>query len=92
MAALSVAIPSCHIVVTDKDAADRVRRAAGGERHGRAVLSDLDGFVERLPDLVAGARKLGGDPTGWDAVGPGEGFMLTLRDGSHGTAPRLVRR
>lgn len=80
--ALSLAIPYCHVVVTDKDAADRVHRTAGGERHDTAVMSDLEELVEQLPDLVAEASTLGGDPTGWDAVGPGEGFMVTLPDGT----------
>jgi hypothetical protein len=37
--ALSLAIPYCHVVVIDKDAADRARRTKGDERHGTAVLN-----------------------------------------------------
>jgi hypothetical protein len=80
--ALSQAIPYCHAVVTDKDAADRVKRTGGDQRHGTAVLSKLDQLVGLLPDLVAKAQAIGGDPTGWDVVGPGEGFMTTLPDGT----------
>ena len=80
--ALSQAIPYCHAVVTDKDAADRAKRTGGGERNGTAVLSKLDQLVELLPDLVQRAQAIGGDPTGWDAAGPGEGFMATLSDGT----------
>ncbi|MCA0144925.1 hypothetical protein [Blastococcus sp. LR1] len=80
--ALSLAIPYCHVVVTDADAADRVRRTKGDQRHDTPVLSTFDPLLERLPDLVAAARALGGDPTGWDVSGPGEGFVTTLPDGS----------
>lgn len=80
--ALSLAIPYCHVVVADKDAADRAHRTKGDERHGTAVLSTFGPLMERLPDLVADAKTLGGDPTGWDVSGPGEGFVTTLPDGS----------
>ncbi|MCZ2814919.1 hypothetical protein [Modestobacter sp. VKM Ac-2984] len=80
--ALSLAIPYCHVVVTDADAADRVRRTKGDQRHDTAVFSTFGPLLERLPDLVARARAVGGDPTGWDVSGPGEGFVTTLPDGS----------
>jgi hypothetical protein len=80
--ALSQAIPYCHAVVTDKDAADRVKRTGGDKRHGTAVLSKLDQLVDLLPDLVQRAQAIGGDATGWDVAGPGEGFMATLPDGT----------
>lgn len=80
--ALSLAIPYCHVVVTDKDAADRVRRSKGDERHGTAVLSTFDPLLDRLPDLIAKAKTLGGDPTGWHVSGPGEGFVTTPLYGS----------
>lgn len=80
--ALSLAIPYCHVVVTDKDAAHRVRQAKGDVRHGTVVLSKLDELLDHLPALMDQARALGGDPTGWDAVGPGTGFVTTLPDGT----------
>lgn len=80
--ALSLAIPYCHVVLTDKDAADRVRRTKADERHGTHVLANFDALLERLPDLKAQAKTPGGDPTGWDVSGPGEGFVSTLPDGS----------
>lgn len=80
--ALSLAIPYCHAVVTDKDAADRARRTKGDQRHGTAVFSTFGPLLEQLPDLVDKAKVLGGDPTGWDVSGPGEGFVTALPDGS----------
>lgn len=80
--ALSLVIPYCHAVVTDRDAADRVRRTGGDRRHNTNVICDLAQVVELLPDLVTAAAAIGGDPTGWDTVGPGNGFMATLPDGS----------
>jgi hypothetical protein len=51
-------------------------------RHGTAVLSKLDELLDHLPALMSKARALGGEPTGWDAVGPGTRFVTTVPDGS----------
>jgi hypothetical protein len=72
--ALSVAVPYCHVVVADGDMADRLARARAAERHGTLITSDLHQVVDVLPRLKATAAEMGGDSTGWDAVGPGEAF------------------
>lgn len=74
--ALSVAIPYCHVVVTDKDASALAQRTGAPQRLGSLVTSNLLGLPEHLQDLRAQARLVGGDPTGWDAVGPGDGYRL----------------
>lgn len=74
--ALSIAIPYCRLVITDRDAAGIARRTGADLRHGTTVISDLDALPELLDDLQVEARAFSGDPTGWDEVGPGEGFRL----------------
>lgn len=88
--ALSHVIPYCHVVVADRDAVDLLRRTRAHDRSGTAVVSQLSELRSLLPDLRAAARSLGGDPTGWDGIGPGVGFQLmkppALRPSSAGFA------
>jgi len=74
--ALSIAVPYCRVVVADRDAAAMLRRSQAHARHGTTVINDLGALPELLEDLRVEARGLGGDPTGWGEVGPGEGFRL----------------
>lgn len=74
--ALSIAVPYCHIVVADKDAVDRLRRSKADLRHQTIVLSRLHELPDKLEALRELASRLDGDPTGWDAVGPGHGYSL----------------
>jgi transposase len=61
---------------TDKDTTDRLRRSKAGARHGTLITNDLRDLLPELADLKAVAQQQGGDPTGWDKVGPGVGFSL----------------
>jgi hypothetical protein len=84
--ALTIAVPYCHVVVADKDAVDRLRRSDADARHTTTVLSRLRDLPEHLEPLGRLASALGGDPTGWDAVGPGRGFS-TAEPGPLEAAP-----
>jgi hypothetical protein len=75
--ALSVAVPYCRLVVTDKDAAASLARTKAGERNGTVILSRLADVPDVLRTLEVEAEKLDGDVTGWDCVGPGVGFNPT---------------
>lgn len=50
---LSVAIPACHFVVTDKRQCDRIKRRGIDKEWGTEVysMSDADGLFERLEKL-----------------------------------------
>lgn len=50
---LSVAIPACHFVVTDKRQCDRIKRRGIDKEWGTKVcsMSDIDGLFERLEKL-----------------------------------------
>ena len=76
--ALAIAVPYCPVVMADRDAAALLRRGGADERHGTTVISALDSLPELLVDLRKQPEGLGGDPTGWDEIGPGEDFS---RDG-----------
>lgn len=74
--ALSLAVPYCRVVITDRDVAARAHQAQVGRHHGTLITARLDDLVAVLPSLRAEAAILAGDPTGWDVVGPGEGFSI----------------
>lgn len=76
--ALSIAIPYCDVVVTDRDAAAIARRTRAPERYGSTVISNLRELPDLLGDLSVVARSQGEDPSDWSTVGPGEGFSTTL--------------
>ncbi len=82
--ALSVAVPYCRVVVTDKDAAASLIRNKAHERNGTMILSRLADVADTLKTLEVEAQMLGGDVTGWDCVGPGVGF--------NPTGPKSLRR
>lgn len=66
--ALSLAIPYCHIVVPDRDAADLLTRSNAHTRYGTHVTSrlrDLPAALAEL-DISDGLQNL----SGWDEVGP----------------------
>lgn len=72
--ALSVALPYCDVVVTDKDAAHRARKTGVEDRHAVLLLTSPAELLDVLPALTSKAVSTAGDTTGWDAVGPGVGF------------------
>jgi hypothetical protein len=50
---LSIAIPACHFVVTDKRQCDRIKRRGIDKEWGTEVysMSDIEGLFERLEKL-----------------------------------------
>ena len=50
---VSVAIPACHFVVTDRRQCDRIKRRGIDKEWGTEVysMSDIDGLFERLETL-----------------------------------------
>jgi len=82
--ALSLAIPYCHAVLGDSEMTALLNRSDAGQRNGTVILASMSDLVEVLPDLSATAAERGGDPTGWDWAGPGEGFCLDLPDAVSG--------
>jgi hypothetical protein len=75
---LSESVPYCRIVVADRDATDLLKRTGADKRHGTLVTSTLQDLPDRLTDLRSEARTLPGDPTGWDVLGPGNGFETEI--------------
>lgn len=71
--AMSIAVPYCAVVVTDKAAADALNRVRAGERHGTFITSKLTELAEVLPEMVQYAQTLP-DPSGWETLSPGVGF------------------
>lgn len=76
--AVAVAAPYCRVVVPDSDTASRARQTKTADGLGTLVTANLEELLEVLPDLAAEARLLGGDPTGWDDIGPGSGFNTKM--------------
>lgn len=67
--AISLAVPYCHLVVVDNDAADLLRRTKAHSRHRTMLLSkftDIPDALNRLVPLAAGLA----DKSGWNSVGP----------------------
>jgi len=71
--AMSIAVPYCAVVVTDKAAADALNRVRAGEQLGTFVTAKLAELSEVLPEMVQYAQTLP-DPSGWEALSPGVGF------------------
>ncbi|SFV22614.1 hypothetical protein [Micrococcus terreus] len=69
--ALSLAIPYCHVVVTDKDAADLLGRTGAGTRHGTKVVAKLHSLPELLDDITSSVDHIS-SKTAWDELGPGD--------------------
>jgi hypothetical protein len=84
--ALSLAVPYCHIVMPDRDAAHLLTRSNAHIRYGTKVitrLGDLPGVLAdiNVPDSLDNL-------SGWDHVGPAAPFCATEADiswaASHG--------
>jgi hypothetical protein len=73
-------VPYCHLVVPDAEMAHFLARTKAGQPHGTVILPNLAGLPTSLPALMDAARSSGGDLTGWEWAGPGEGFCLDLAD------------
>lgn len=76
--AISLALPYCHAVLVDGMMTDFLGRSDVARYSGTRVLRRLTDLLDVLPALSAQAAILGGDPTGWDWAGPGEGFCMEL--------------
>jgi hypothetical protein len=83
--ALSLAVPYCHVVVPDKDAADLLRRSRAHTRHGTRVLTRLVELCPIVEELAAGVHQA--NRSGWDHVGPEAPFCATEAD-----LPPSIRR
>lgn len=77
--AMSIAVPYCAVVVTDKAAADALRRVRAGEHHGTFITAKLAELTEVLPEMVRCASTLP-DPSGWEGFSPGVGFNPLMPD------------
>ncbi|WP_309731182.1 hypothetical protein [Microbacterium sp. SORGH_AS_0428] len=72
--ALSIAIPYCHAVVTDRDAAAIASLTRAPARYGTTVISNLYDLPDVLDNLTTLANSQAEDLSDWTTVGPGEGF------------------
>ncbi len=78
--AVSLAVPYCHVVVPDKQMAHFLTTSHAGERNQTQIVRKLTDLPDLMPDLIASAQAAGGDATGWDWAGPGDGFCLDMSD------------
>lgn len=78
--AVSLAVPYCHVVVPDKQMAHFLTASRADERHQTQIVRKLTDLPDLLTDLPSAARTAGGDVTGWDWAGPGDGFCLDMND------------
>ena len=46
------------------------------EDYGTRIISRLSELPAELPSLIQRSADLGGDASGWDWLGPGEGFNV----------------
>ena len=74
--ALSRAVPYCDVVVADKEMAGFATQARIHEDYGTRIISRLSELPAELPSLIQRSADLGGDASGWDSLGPGEGFNV----------------
>lgn len=74
--AASLAIPYCHVVVLDSDAADMAKRTRADLRHGTVILSRMREIPTALDSLVDVAATIT-DKSGWDEVGPAADFCMS---------------
>jgi hypothetical protein len=71
--ALSHAVPYCHVVTADKDAADLLARSGAQSRYKTRVvtkLGDLPAAIAQLPRTSVAEQN----PSGWDHIGPPSPF------------------
>lgn len=94
--ALSLAIPYCHVVVTDKDAADLLRRTGASTRHDTSVVAKLHSLPELLDDITSSVGDVA-TMTSWEELGPNDGEYhlktpepLPYDDRLRGASMRLV--
>ena len=78
--AVSLAVPYCQVVVPDKQMAHFLTTSHAGERNQTQIVRKLTDLPDLLPDLTSAARAAGGDMTGWDWAGRGDGFCLDMSD------------
>lgn len=76
--AISLALPYCHAVLVDGMMTDFLGRSGVARYSGTKVVRRLTDLLDVLPELSSQAAIMGGDPTGWDWAGPGEGFCMEL--------------
>ncbi len=76
--AVAVAAPYCRVVVPDTDTASRAKQTKAAEALGTVITASLEEVLDLLPGLSTEAAALGGDPTGWDDIGPGIGFNTAM--------------
>jgi hypothetical protein len=74
--AMGIAVPYCDAVLPDSEVADWLSRAKVRERFDTQVVRRLRDLPELLESFTGYARSVGGDMTGWDWAGPGDGFCL----------------
>lgn len=65
--ALSVAVPYCHLVIADRDAAALLRRTGADKLYGTTVTASLQDLPAYLEPLSGAATDT---TTGWDSLGP----------------------
>lgn len=77
--AMSIAVRYSAVVVTDKAAADALRRVKAGDRNGTLVTAKLAELADVLPEMIQYAKTLP-DPSGWETLSPGVGFNPLMLD------------
>lgn len=76
--AMSHAVPYCHIVMPDRDAADLLARSKAHFRYGTKVVTGFSDLPDALADLdVPGDLE---NQSGWDHVGPPAPFCASEAD------------
>lgn len=73
-----LAVPYCHVVVPDRDAADLLIRSKAHIRYGTHVVPRLHDLPEVLADLRVSPDIV--NLSGWDHVGPDAPFCVTEAD------------
>lgn len=74
--AISLALPYCRVVVADRDAVNLLSRSGAPERHGSRVVHQLLQLPDVLDEIATDdPSAAGAGSTGWDTIGPGEGFQ-----------------
>jgi hypothetical protein len=68
--ALSVAVPYCHLVIADRDAAALLHRTGADKLYGTTVTASLEDLPAHLERLSGAATDT---TTGWDSLGPDDG-------------------
>ncbi|MGI5493222.1 hypothetical protein [Microtetraspora malaysiensis] len=77
--AISSAMPYCHVVMIDNDAAHLLRRTGAERRHQTKVITRFEDLMAKLPELIAKATSIA-DKSGWDSIGPPTKFCTDWSD------------